>query len=86
MLRDLTTRWLGDCAPVLELAWFERVLGAWREVVDFKPSYFGIAWGAVLARAPAHALAASKLAAERFADDPAFVAEHAFLRRLLGKE
>ncbi len=86
MLRDLTTRWLGDSAPILELAWFARVLGAWREVVDFKPSYFGIAWGAVLARAPAHALAASKLAAERFADDPAFVAEDAFLRRLLGKE
>lgn len=86
MLRDLTTRWLGDSAAVLALPWFKTVLGAWREVVDFKPSYFGIAWGAVLVHAPEHALAAGKLAAERFADDPAFVAEYAFLRKLLGKE
>lgn len=85
-LRDLATRWLGDVAPVLDLDWFDRVLVAWREEVDFKPSYFGIAWGAMLARGPEHALRAAKLAAERYADDPAFVAEYAFMRKLLGKE
>jgi hypothetical protein len=86
MLRDLTTRWLGDAAPVLPLPWFARVLTAWREIVDFKPSYFGIAWGAVLVRAPEHALAAGKMAAERYPEDPAFVAEYAFLRKQLGKD
>lgn len=85
-LRDLATRWIGNVAPVLDLAWFDSVLAAWRQEVDFKPSYFGIAWGAMLARGPEHALRAAKVAAERFADDPALVAEYAFMRKLLGKE
>jgi len=86
VLRDLTVRWLADSARALPLPWFERVLELWREVVDFKPSWFGIAWGALLAHAPEHALRAGAMGAERHADDPAFVAELAFLRRQLGKD
>ncbi len=84
ILRDLVTRWLGQTARFWPLPWFQRVLAVWRAEVDFKPSYFGIGWAAVLGKAPAHALAAGRLAAERFGDDEAFRAELAFMQRLLG--
>lgn len=86
IVRDLVTRWLGQTARFWPLPWFERVLQLWRAEVDFKPSYFGIGWAAVLNKAPDHALAAGRLGAECFADDEAFRAEYEFMKKLLRKE
>jgi hypothetical protein len=82
-LRDDTAQWLGDCARFLPMEWYGKVLAAWVEELDYKPKYFWIAWRAALNKAPEHALAVAKLAAERFADDPAFAEEYAFMRTVL---
>lgn len=84
-LRDDTAQTMGDCARLLDKAWFAKVLTAWQEVLDYKPKYYWIAWRAALAGAPEHALMTAKLAAERFKDDPAFVEEAAFMGKLLTK-
>lgn len=85
-LRDDTAEWIGNTAPHLSPEWWNRVLQVWVDETDYKPKYYWIAWRAALSEAPRHALRAAELAAERFADDPAFVEEHRFMRELLAEE
>ncbi len=82
-LRDDAAQWLGDTARFLDLEWYAKVLDAWRDEVDYKPKYFWIAWRAALNKAPAQALMAAKLAAERFKDDTAFTEEYGFMQAVL---
>ncbi|MFW5699031.1 MAG: tetratricopeptide repeat protein [Planctomycetota bacterium] len=85
-MRDNAATWIGTAARFLPYAWFETVLELWVEEVDYKPKYFLIAWQAAINGADRHALAAAELAAERFADDPAFVAEYEYMRQILADE
>lgn len=80
---DETSQWLGDAARRLDPAWYAKVLNAWDQEVHYKPKYFWIAWRAALNKAPKHALMAAELAAQRFADDPAFADELQFMRKVL---
>ena len=84
-LRDDAAQWLGDAARFVDGQWYGRVLLAWQELVDYKPKYFWIAWHAALNHAPQQALQVAKLAAEHFADDPAFQEEYGFMRTLLAQ-
>lgn len=85
-MRDNTATWIGTAARFLPYTWFEEVLALWVEEVDYKPKYFLIAWQAAIKGADRHALAAAELAAKRFADDPAFVAEYEYMRELLATD
>jgi len=82
-LRDDTAAWMGNTAKHLDLDWWDRVLQAWVDELDYKPKYYWIAWRAALSDAPEHALATGKLAATRFSDDQAFVNEYRFMKELL---
>lgn len=64
-------------------AWFRRVLAVWDETAATKPGYFAIAWGCAVRGQIPHALEAAALAVRRFPDDPAFIAEQAFLQQVL---
>lgn len=64
-------------------AWFRRVLAVWDETAATKPGYFAIAWGCATRGDIPQALEAAALAARRFADDPAFIAEYAYLQQVL---
>lgn len=82
-LRDRTASTLGEWAKHCSMDWWQQVLDIWVQEVDYKPKYYLIAWQAKLNDAPEHALATAALAAERFADDAAFVHEYDFMRQLL---
>lgn len=84
-LRDDTARWIGNTARHIDTDFWQRVIAAWREEIDYKPKYYWIAWRAALSDAPERALMMAKASAERFADDPAFVQEYRFMRDLLGE-
>jgi hypothetical protein len=80
---EMVTNNLEAMAQHLSPTWFCRVLSLWDETAATKPGYFALAWGcAVRGRIP-QALEAGALAARRFADDPAFVAEYAYLQHVL---
>lgn len=81
-LRDFTAMWMGDAAPHTSAAFWDQVNEIWHSEVDYKPKYLWIAWRAALAGAHDHALATAALAAERFADDEAFVGEERYMREL----
>lgn len=81
-LRDRSAMMIGDMARTCTEAWFDQILDAWVDLVDYKPKYLWIAWRAALNRAESAALKVAEVAAERFADDPAFVAEERFMREL----
>ena len=83
-LRDATAGTIGRLAPLCSDAQWTAVLKAWADEVDYKPKWFSIAWQAVLAGAPKHALATARMAASRFKDDPTFAEEAAFMQKLLG--
>ena len=85
-LRDLTAMTLGSLAPACEPKAWQAVLKAWADEVDYKPKWFSIAWTAVVAGAPANALATARMAAARFKDDPSFAEEAAFMEQLLGRK
>ncbi len=82
-LRDDTAQALGDPAKFLDLDWYRQVIGAWNDEVHYKDKYFWIAWRAALSKAPKHALMVAEIAAKRFADDPAFAEEYAFMQQVL---
>ncbi|MBA3936758.1 MAG: hypothetical protein H0X38_04795 [Planctomycetes bacterium] len=84
-LRDDTAQWLGDAARFLPLDWYAKVLGIWKEEVDYKPKYYWIAWRAALTGAPRHALMVAELAAKQFKDDPSFTEEFVFMKKVLEK-
>lgn len=80
---EMVTDNLEAMAHHLPPTWFRRVLALWDETAATKPGYFAIAWGCAIRGDVTHALEAGALAARRFADDPAFVAEYAYLQRVL---
>ncbi len=82
-LTDATAITLGSLAPACDQRAWQVVLQAWADEVDYKPKWFSIAWTAVVAGAPDQALATARLAASRFAADPSFTEELAFMERLL---
>ena len=82
-LRDDTAQWLGDVARFLPMDWYAQVIGIWQEELDYKPKWYWIAWRAALQGGPQQALLVASKAAARYADDPAFVEEYQFMRRLL---
>ncbi len=82
-LRDDCTQAIGDKASFMSDAWFDQVVQIWIDEIDYKPKYLWIAWRAVLSEAPQKGVRVAKIAAERFADDPDFVAEHKYMRELL---
>ncbi len=82
-LRDDTAQWLGDTARFLPMDWYARVIAVWQEELDYKPKWYWIAWRAALQGGPQHALLVASKAAARYADDPSFVEEYQFMRRLL---
>ncbi len=84
-LRDRCNTWLGMSARFLSVEDFLGMMQVWQEVLDYKPSYFLIAWAAALNDAPEHAMAVARLAAERFPDDPTFAEEYAFMVGLYGE-
>lgn len=85
-LRDITAMILGSLAPACDAKAWQGVLKAWADEVDYKPKWFSIAWTAVIAGAPANALATARMAATRFKDDASFAEEAAFMEKLLGKK
>jgi hypothetical protein len=85
-LRDDTAMWIGNTAPKLSMKWWNTVIDAWRDELDYKPKYYWIAWRAALSDAPEQALAMAAAAAERFSDDPAFVQEHRFMQELFAQQ
>ncbi len=82
-LRDQVVAWLGDSARFFDTAWFGEMLALFDSEVHYKPSYFEIAWKAAQGGAIPHALMAAELAEKRFGNDPTFVEEAAYLRKLL---
>jgi len=80
---ELVTSTLVAMARHLPPTWFSRALALWDEHAATKPGYFTIAWGCALADAIPQAVQAGALAARRFADDPEFVAEFAYLQQVL---
>lgn len=80
---EMVTDNLEAMAQHLPPTWFRRVLALWDETAATKPGYFAIAWGCAARGDIAQALEAGALAARRFSDDPAFVAEYAYLQRVL---
>ncbi len=73
---------LGRVARLLPLDAFEAVIQVWRDEIDYKANWFEIAWTAACdAKAPRHALLVAKRAAERWKDDPSFVAEYEFMTK-----
>jgi hypothetical protein len=82
-LTQETAALIGQSAAFLPLPWFEKALAAWRERVDDKPYYLAIAWTAYVHGWPQHALAAARVAASRFSDDPAFAEELALIEQLV---
>jgi len=85
-IRDNVTRQIGDVARFMRDEWFDEVFGIWREILDYKPKYLWIAWRAALHDAPGKALRVAEVAAEKFADDQAFVDEYKFMRELFAEE
>jgi hypothetical protein len=84
-LRDSTAQWLGVTARVLDDAWYGKVIDLWKQEVDYKPKWLGVAWVAALNKAPKLALAVAKRAADEYKDDAAFREEYDFMRQLLEK-
>jgi len=82
-LRDDTAQWLGDCARFLPLDWYQTVIKAWKDELNYKPKYFWIAWRAALSGGAQHALLVAKAAAQEFIDDPSFTEEYQFMKKLL---
>lgn len=82
-LTETVAALIGNTAKLLDADWFEAVLSAWRDEVDAKPFYFQIAWTALVAGADQRALAAARLADERFPDDPSFAEERRFIDRIV---
>jgi hypothetical protein len=82
-LRDDTAQWLGDCARVLDEAWYGKVIDIWKQEVDYKPKWFWVAWRAALNKAPKLALEVAKRAADEYKDDPSFREEYDFMKKLL---
>ncbi len=80
---ELVTDNLEAMAQHLPPTWFRRVLAVWDETAATKPGYFALAWGCAVRGNIAQALEAGALAAQRFADDPAFVAEYAYLQQVV---
>jgi hypothetical protein len=80
---EMVTDNIAALAKHLPPTWFRRVLALWDEHAATKPGYFAIAWGCAIRGDVTQALEAGNLAAKRFADDPAFVAEYAYLQQVL---
>jgi hypothetical protein len=62
---------------------FRHLLARWDALAATKPGYFAIAWGCANDGQVAQALEVGALAAAKHADDPAFVAEFAYLQHVL---
>ncbi|MCE2390614.1 MAG: hypothetical protein J4G09_03945 [Proteobacteria bacterium] len=86
--RDRTevASWVAAAARHLPLDWYREVIEIWSREIGSKPSYFWIAWIAVLSGAPEHALVTAEIAAREFADDRGFAQEYEFMRRKFGPE
>jgi len=80
---EMVTDNLEALAHHLPPAWFRRVLAVWDETAATKPGYFAIAWGCAVRGHIPQALEAGALAARRFADDPAFLAEYRYFHQVL---
>ena len=76
---EMLTNNLATLARHLPPMWFRRVLTLWDETAATKPGYFALAWGCAQSEAIPQALEVGALAAQRFADDPAFVDEFIYL-------
>jgi hypothetical protein len=76
--------WIAASARSLPLDWYARVLEMFREELNYKPTYFWIAWNAALSGAEPQALLTARTAAREFPDDAAFAAEYAHMRRRFG--
>jgi hypothetical protein len=73
--------WIAASARFQPMPQFERVVGIWREEVDYKPMWFWIAWNAALTGATDQALLVARTAARENRDDRAFVEEYQFMQR-----
>jgi hypothetical protein len=73
--------WIAAAARSLSVADYDRALEIFRAELNYKPTYFWIAWTAALSGAEPQALATARLAAREFPADPAFAAEYAYMRR-----
>ena len=80
---EMLTNNLAALARHLPPTWFRRVLTLWDETAATKPGYFALAWGCAQSEAIPQALEVGALAAQRFADDPAFVDEFIYLQHVL---
>ena len=84
--RDDTAQILGDLAHTASLEWYARILEIWDTELDYKPKIYWMAWRAALNDAYDHALLVAQYAAERYADDPAFVEEYEFMVELFAED
>lgn len=84
-MRDDIAQQIGDQARFMDDAWFNKVVGMWKAEIDYKDKWLWIAWRAALGKAPEKAQRVADLAAERYKDDPAFVAEAKAMRASLKK-
>ncbi len=83
-LRDASAQMIGRLSPLCSDTQWITVLNIWADEVDYKPKWFSIAWEAAVVGAPNHALAAARMTARRFRDDPIFAEESVFMHQLLG--
>lgn len=84
-MRDDIAQQIGDQARFMDDAWFDKVVGMWKTEIDYKDKWLWIAWRAALGKAPEKAQRVADLAAERYKDDPAFVAEAKAMRASMKK-
>jgi hypothetical protein len=84
-MRDGIAQQIGDQARFMDDAWFDKVVGMWKTEIDYKDKWLWIAWRAAIGKAPEKAQRVADLAAERYKDDPAFVAEAKAMRASLKK-
>jgi tetratricopeptide (TPR) repeat protein len=77
--------WIAAAARSLPLDWYGRVLGIFREELNYKPTYFWIAWTAALSGAEPQGLLTARFAARQFPRDADFAAEYAYMRTRFGR-
>ena len=81
-LRDGVAALMGNASRHVSIEAFNKALDKWVEEVNYKPKYYWIAWRAAIAGSKEAALAAAKRAAELFSDDPSFVEEYNYMKKL----
>jgi tetratricopeptide (TPR) repeat protein len=78
--------WIAASARSLPLDWYGRVLEIFREELNYKPTYFWIAWTAALSGAEPHGLLTARFATRQFPRDADFAAEYAYMRTRFGPD